>query len=59
METKQQSNLIGHLMVSLVVISVFVASISYSGLWYPDAPSHPHNGVFYKDMIQDGCFFIP
>jgi hypothetical protein len=59
MERRKGNNLWGHLIVSLVAISIFVANISDSGLWHPDAPSHALNGVFYGDMIEEKGFFHP
>lgn len=61
LKTKNQkrNSLIGCFIISLVAISIFLADISHTGLWYPDAPSHALNGVFYKDMIEDLGFFHP
>jgi hypothetical protein len=55
----RRKNLIGHLAVSLVIISIFLANLPHSGLWYTDAPSHALNGVFYKDMVEEKGFFHP
>jgi hypothetical protein len=54
MPNLRQNNSVGYLIVSLMAISIFLTNVSHSGLWYPDAPSHALNGVFYKDMIEEG-----
>jgi hypothetical protein len=54
-----KNKFVAHFTVSLVAISIFLANSSSSGLWHPDAPTHALNGVFYKDMIEDGGFFTP
>ncbi len=59
MRNARRNNLVAHCIVSLVAISIFLANISHSGLWHPDAPSHALNGVFYKDMIEEGGFLHP
>ncbi|MHA2427039.1 MAG: ArnT family glycosyltransferase [Candidatus Hermodarchaeia archaeon] len=53
------SGRIGHFVVSLAVVVIFLANISSTGLWFPDAPSHALNGVFYKDMIEEAGFLRP
>jgi hypothetical protein len=52
-------DVVGHFIVSLIAICIVVANISLSGLWYPDAPSHALNGVFYKDMTEEGGLLHP
>lgn len=59
MHSHQERNFLGHFMVSLVAMFIFLANISHSGLWHPDAASHALNGVFYKDMIEEGGFLRP
>lgn len=59
MKNVQGNLLVAHLIVSLVAISIFLANISHSGLWHPDAPSHALNGIFYKDMIEEWGFLHP
>lgn len=50
----------GHLVVSLVAISVFCANWASSGMWYQgDSSRHAMNGVLYMDMIRDGGFTHP
>lgn len=59
MHDSQKKNFVGHFIVSLVAISIFLVNISHSGLWFPDAPSHALNGVFYMDMIEEAGFLHP
>ena len=59
MQRSEERNLVGHFLVSVVAICLFMANTSYDGLWHPDAPSHALNGVFYMDMIQEGGFLHP
>ncbi len=59
MQRPKKNSLVGHLVVSLAAISIFLGNISHSGLWYPDAPSHALNGAFYKDMIEEGGVLHP
>jgi hypothetical protein len=59
LQNVQEKNFVGHFIVSLVALSIFFANIWHSGLWYPDAPSHALNGVFYKDMIEQGGVLHP
>ena len=59
MQNKCEKKLCGHLIVSVVAISIFFANISHSGVWFADMSSHALNGVFYKDMIEEGGFFDP
>ena len=54
-----QNKSVGYLIVSVMAISIFLTNISHSGLWHPDAPSHALNGVFYKNMIEEGGFLHP
>jgi len=55
----QEKDYVGHFIVSLIAISIFSANFGGSGLWYPDAPSHALNGVFYKDMLEEGKVLHP
>ena len=57
--SKQNLIVNGHFIVSMVAILIFLTNISQSGLWYPDAPKHALNGVFYKDLIEEKGFFHP
>jgi 4-amino-4-deoxy-L-arabinose transferase-like glycosyltransferase len=50
---------VGHVLVTLVALAIFIMSISRSGLWFPDMPSHALNGIFYKDMIEERGFLHP
>ena len=50
---------IAHLVVSLAVLVIFLVNLDSPGLWFSDMPSHALNGVFYKDLIEDGAFFNP
>jgi 4-amino-4-deoxy-L-arabinose transferase-like glycosyltransferase len=59
MQYPRKKEFCGHLVVSLVAVLIFLANISHSGLWFPDAPSHALNGVFYKDMIEEMGFLNP
>ena len=59
MHNSQRKDFIGHFIISLVAISIFIANISHPGLWYPEAPSHALNGAFYKDMIEEGGVLHP
>lgn len=52
-------NICGHLLISLAAAFIFFSNISHSGLWYPDSTAHALNGVFYKDMIEEGGFLHP
>lgn len=50
----------GHLVVSLIAISLFCANGCSSGMWYQgDSSRHAMNGVFYMDMIGDAGFLHP
>lgn len=59
MKNQQGNNIFGHLVISLVAVSIFVSNVSHSGLWYPDSTGHALNGVFYKDLIEEGGFVHP
>ena len=50
---------VAHLVVSLAVLVIFLANLDSQGLWFSDMPSHALNGVFYKDLIEDGAFSHP
>lgn len=50
---------IAHLVVSVAVVTIFLGNIDSDGLWFSDMPSHALNGVFYKDLIEDGAFSHP
>lgn len=50
---------IGHFIVSLVALCIFLVNISHSGVWFPFMSSHALNGIFYKDMIEGMGFFHP
>jgi 4-amino-4-deoxy-L-arabinose transferase-like glycosyltransferase len=43
----------------LGAISIFLANISHSGVWFSDAASHALNGAFYKDMLEEKGFLNP
>ena len=51
-----QKEVVGHLLISSIIVLVFVVNIRFSGLWHPDAPSHALNGIFYKDFIHEKGF---
>lgn len=56
---RRKWELLGHAIISLAAVAIFVGDLSRSGLFYPDAPSHALNGIFYGDMIQEGGFMNP
>ena len=54
-----KEKLCGHLVMSLVAISIFLANLSHSGVWFADMSSHALNGMFYMNMIEEGGFLNP
>lgn len=58
-DDQQKNEYLGHVIVSLMALAIFLANIPQSGLWFPFMSSHALNGVFYKDMIAEMAFWHP